>query len=326
MSPFSTRRRTLRGLAAVAAALTAAPQSVALAQAAAAPVTLDAVNRMDEARFVEAFGNVFELSPWVARAAFAKRPFATVSALYEAMMDAFRSASRQQQVAFFRGLSDIGDKHVASSAITDSSRREQARGGIGTMAEADLERLMELNQAYKARFGYGYTICVLRSTPETVLAQLRRRLKNDPDTELAVAMREQAYIVRLRIAELVAGPGSPRVFGDLNTHVLDAVSGTPAAGMRLELYERFGERLRRVAEVTTNALGRADILKDRPVPIGRYELRFQLADYFRSSGVPVGDQPFIDYVPVRFAVDDAEGHYHLPLICTPWTFATYRGS
>jgi 5-hydroxyisourate hydrolase-like protein (transthyretin family) len=67
--------------------------------------------------------------------------------------------------------------------------------------------------------------------------------------------------------------------------------GRPAAGMGLELYERFGERLRLV-----------------------------------GAGVAVGDKPFLDYVPLRVAVADAEGHYHLPLICTPWTYSTYRGS
>jgi 2-oxo-4-hydroxy-4-carboxy-5-ureidoimidazoline decarboxylase len=301
--------------AAAFAASALRPPSAARAQGAAKPVTLDEVNRMDEAKFVEVFGNVFELSSWVAKTAYAKRPFATVTALYDAMMGAFRAVPQEQQVAFFRSLSDIGDE-----------KRMQAAVGIRSMTDADLERLMQRNRAYKAKFGYGYKICVLRSTPETVVTQLERRLANDPATELANQLREQSFIVRIRIAELVTGPGVPRIHGDLNTHVLNAVSGKPAVGMRLELFELFGERLRRVSEVVIDTIGRADILSGRPLPIGRYELRFAVADYFRSAGVAVGDKPFIDYVPVRFAVDDAEGHYHIPLICTPWTFSTYRGS
>lgn len=328
MSPSTTGRRRLLHVAGAAAfaATTLRLPSLARAQGTAKPLTLDEVNRLDEAKFVEVFGNVFELSPWVAGSAYARRPFATVTALYDAMMESFRAAPQDQKVAFFRSLSDIGDTHVASSAITGASKHEQARSGIQTITNAELERLMQLNKAYKAKYGYGYTICVLRSTPETVVTQLERRMKNDPATELAVAIREEGYVARLRIADLVAGPGPLKVHGDLNTHVLNAVSGNPAVGMGLELHEIFGERLRQVSQVTTNALGRADLLKDRPLPIGRYELRFAVADYFRSSGVAVGDKPFIDYVPVRFAVDGAEGHYHIPLICTPWTFSTYRGS
>jgi hydroxyisourate hydrolase len=119
---------------------------------------------------------------------------------------------------------------------------------------------------------------------------------------------------------------APRVNGDINTHVLDAVSGQPAAGMVVELYAIEGETLRRISQETINAEGRADLWLGRPLTVGRYELRFQVADYFRKQGVRTGDPAYLDYVPVRFSVDTPNGHYQVPFICTPWSYSTSRGS
>ncbi len=124
----------------------------------------------------------------------------------------------------------------------------------------------------------------------------------------------------------VRAQSAPRVNGDISTNVLNAVSGQPATGMTVELFQVEGETVRRLSQATLNAEGRADLMKGRPLVVGRYELRFQLADYFRSQGVAVGNPPFLDYVPIRFSIDTPNGHYHVPLIATPWSYATYRGS
>ena len=98
---------------------------------------------------------------------------------------------------------------------------------------------------------------------------------------------------------------------------------------RIELLEwpAHGEP-RLVARATTNLDGRSDqpLIGGRPVPIGRYELRFHVGDYFARLGAPQGDPPFLDVVPVQFAVAEPEGHYHVPLLVTPWSYSTYRGS
>ena len=85
---------------------------------------------------------------------------------------------------------------------------------------------------------------------------------------------------------------------------------------------------RTIASATTNLEGRTDqpLIGGRPIPIGRYELRFHVGDYFARLGTPQGDPPFLDVVPVQFAVAEAEGHYHVPLLVTPWSYSTYRGS
>jgi 2-oxo-4-hydroxy-4-carboxy-5-ureidoimidazoline decarboxylase len=111
--------------------------------------------------------------------------------------------------------------------------------------------------------------------------------------------------------------------------VLDTHSGRPAAGISIELTELsdLGQP-RVVARAITNSDGRTDqpLIGGRPVPIGRYELAFHVGAYFADRGVPLSDPPFLDRIPLQFAVSDPEGHLHVPLLVTPWSYATYRGS
>lgn len=113
----------------------------------------------------------------------------------------------------------------------------------------------------------------------------------------------------------------------LTTHVLDTARGKPAAGMRVALFALDPER-RLLAELTTNRDGRADqpLLDGDAGAPGRYELVFQVAAYFRKLGLPLADPPFLDEVPIRFAIAEPAGHYHVPLLCSPWSYSTYRGS
>jgi 2-oxo-4-hydroxy-4-carboxy-5-ureidoimidazoline decarboxylase len=111
--------------------------------------------------------------------------------------------------------------------------------------------------------------------------------------------------------------------------VLDTHSGKPAAGISIVLTELsdLGES-RVVARAVTNSDGRTDqpLIGGRPVPIGRYELRFSVGEYFAARSVPLSDPPFLDEIPLRFSVSDPEGHLHVPLLVTPWSYSTYRGS
>ena len=196
------------------------------------------------------------------------------------------------------------------------------------MSEEAFARFHRLNDAYKAKFGFPFMICVRRHTRDSILAQFERRLGNDANTEFAAALQEVFYITRLRVAGKVTGEGMPAVNGRLSTHVLDTHAGRPAAGVAVELYELAGENAHYIQSAITNADGRTDkpLIADRPLPIGRYELRFAVGNHFRSRGIDSGDPPFLDIVPLRFSIAEPEGHYHVPLLCTPWSYSTYRGS
>jgi 2-oxo-4-hydroxy-4-carboxy-5-ureidoimidazoline decarboxylase len=110
--------------------------------------------------------------------------------------------------------------------------------------------------------------------------------------------------------------------------VLDNVSGKPAQGVKVSLYEVGASARALVAEALTNADGRTDrpLMADGPLRIGSYELNFGVADYFSANATPQSDPPFLDVVPIRFSIAEPEGHYHVPLLVTPWSYATYRGS
>ena len=290
--------------------------------------SLDDLNRVAAGAFSAAIGDTFELAPWVAEAAAARRPFATVAAVHDAMMGAVRAAPRERQLAFVCGHPDLAGKAARAGDVTEDSRREQASVGLDTLSEEEFARFHRLNDAYKAKFGFPFIVCVRRHTRDSILAQFERRLRHDAATEFATALQEISFITRLRLAAKVTGEGMPRVNGRLSTHVLDTHAGRPAVGIAIELYEFAGDRAHRIATATTNADGRTDqpLIGGRPLPIGRYELRFAVGDHFRSRGIEQGDPPFLDIVPLRFSIAEPEGHYHVPLLCTPWSYSTYRGS
>jgi len=116
--------------------------------------------------------------------------------------------------------------------------------------------------------------------------------------------------------------------GKLTTHVLDTASGTPAARMRIDFAARDAGGWRQLRTVHTNAQGRTDepLLADDAMRSGEYELTFHVADYFRGQGCPLAEPPFLDRVPIRFSIADVDAHYHVPLLCSPWSYSTYRGS
>jgi 5-hydroxyisourate hydrolase len=117
--------------------------------------------------------------------------------------------------------------------------------------------------------------------------------------------------------------------GHLSTHVLDVMNGCPAAGMTVKLQSIDGDHLRTIKTVTLNADGRADggpLLDALSMAAGRYRLVFSVAHYFRAKGVQLPSPPFIDEVPIDFGIADSEGHYHVPLLVSPWAYSTYRGS
>ncbi|MEO7760514.1 MAG: hydroxyisourate hydrolase [Casimicrobiaceae bacterium] len=115
----------------------------------------------------------------------------------------------------------------------------------------------------------------------------------------------------------------------LSTHVLDTANGVPAAGVRVTLH-RFNDadQAELIADRITNAEGRTDspLLSGESVPCGRYRLTFHAGDYFRGRGTRLPEPPFVDVVDLRFGIADPAGHYHVPLLVSPWSYSTYRGS
>lgn len=115
----------------------------------------------------------------------------------------------------------------------------------------------------------------------------------------------------------------------LSTHVLDTMHGTPAAGMAVELYSVAGEAATLVKRLQLNADGRnpdGPLFDNAGLKTGRYRLVFDVAAYFRARGVQLPDPPFLDRVSLDFGIAHTDQHYHVPLLVSPWSYSTYRGS
>jgi 5-hydroxyisourate hydrolase len=115
----------------------------------------------------------------------------------------------------------------------------------------------------------------------------------------------------------------------LSTHVLDTMHGTPAAGMAVELYTTGGSAAALVKRFVLNADGRnaeGPLFDSASLKKGTYRLVFDVAAYFRARGVALPDPPFLDRVTLDFGIAHADQHYHVPLLVSPWSYSTYRGS
>jgi 5-hydroxyisourate hydrolase len=116
--------------------------------------------------------------------------------------------------------------------------------------------------------------------------------------------------------------------GKLTTHVLDAAHGCPGSSIKIELYRVDGANLTLIASALTNHDGRCDapLLQGDEYRSGVYQLQFQAGDYYRARGVTLPEPAFLDVVVLRFGIDEGQEHYHVPLLLSPYSYSTYRGS
>jgi 2-oxo-4-hydroxy-4-carboxy-5-ureidoimidazoline decarboxylase len=291
--------------------------------------TLADLNACSKGDFVAALSNIFEYSPWIAEQAASARPFAGVEQLFAAMKAAVDRGAPELRLALIKAHPDLANKTQRAAGLTAESNDEQNSVGLDRLSDAEYEAFERVNNAYRTKFGFPYIVSVRRHTKDSILRDFERRLPNDPTTETQKSIEEICRIAALRLDLLVVGDDRLQVHGRLSTHVLDTHGGRPAAGIAVELVElsELGSS-RVVTRTITNADGRTDqpLIGGRPVPIGRYELTFSVGKYFGERHVPMSDPPFLDKIPLRFSVSEPEGHLHVPLLVTPWSYATYRGS
>jgi 2-oxo-4-hydroxy-4-carboxy-5-ureidoimidazoline decarboxylase len=291
--------------------------------------TLSDLNACSTDDFVAALANVFEYSPWIAERAASARPFAGVNQLFDAMKVAVDRAPSELRLALIKAHPDLANKTQRAAGLTAESSAEQNSVGLDQLSDAEYEAFERFNNAYRAKFGFPYILCVRRHTRDSILHDFERRLPNDAKTETQKSIEEICRIAALRLDQLVVSDDRLQVRGRLSTHVLDTHSGRPAAGIAVELVELSDLGASRVVtRMITNADGRTDqpLIHDRPVPIGRYELTFSVGKYFAGRQAAMSDPPFLDTIPLRFSVSEPEGHLHVPLLVTPWSYSTYRGS
>jgi 2-oxo-4-hydroxy-4-carboxy-5-ureidoimidazoline decarboxylase len=162
-------------------------------------MTLADVNALDRAAFVEALGWIVEDSPWVAERAWQQRPFADLDRLHAAMVAAVAAATHEEQLALLRAHPDLGTR----VRMSDASTGEQAGAGLDRLSRHDFDRLQQLNQAYREKFGFPFLFAVKGSTSQQILGALGERLPRGVDEERAEALRQVARIARFRLQETI---------------------------------------------------------------------------------------------------------------------------
>jgi OHCU decarboxylase len=166
-------------------------------------VTLDELNRLGAAAFVEQLGAVFEHSPWVASRAYDRRPFASDGELHQAMMTVVRAAAPAEQLALVRAHPELAGAEAREGTLTAHSTSEQARLGLTALSKDEFRRIGELNRRYREKFGFPCIIALkLHTSRASVFGEMERRLANDAQAELRAALEQIGHITRGRLDKM----------------------------------------------------------------------------------------------------------------------------
>lgn len=278
---------------------------------------------------VEFLGGIYEHSAWVATELVETDVSAikTVTDLAGAMKAIVADASRERKLELLCAHPDLCEKVSALKALTKESQEEQSSAGLQSLTEDELKTFTENNNAYREKFQFPFILAVRNATKYTVLAAMKGRVKNSLEVEFAQALAQVNKIAWMRILSKMR---SDEEKGFLTCHVLDTANGCPADNMRIHLHKINSEgKLELLGEFITNDDGRltgGPALKGPAFVVGVYQWTFYVAEYFASKGSSTAGTPFLDVIPLRFGIDNPDDHYHVPLLASPWSFSTYRGS
>ena len=168
-----------------------------------AMTSIAALNAADRATFVAATGFAFEHSPWIAEAAWERRPFADREQLHAALVAVVAEAPLERKIALIAAHPDLAGRVAREGRLTAASREEQSAAGLDRLTPAELARFAAANAAYRGRFGFPFVICAREHDTSSILAALERRADRPHDAEIATALDEIAKIARLRLEDAV---------------------------------------------------------------------------------------------------------------------------
>jgi 2-oxo-4-hydroxy-4-carboxy-5-ureidoimidazoline decarboxylase len=166
---------------------------------------LENLNAAEPDEFVASIGFAFEHSPWIAREAASRRPFADVTALHAALVSVIDAAPDEARLALILAHPDLAGRVAREGRLTAASSAEQAAAGLDVLTPDEIARFDADNAAYRARFGFPFVICAREHDKASILAELDRRRKSERSDEIGAALAEIAKIARLRLEDAL-GP------------------------------------------------------------------------------------------------------------------------
>lgn len=165
--------------------------------------TFAEINAWDRSAFTAKFAHLFEHSPWVAEAAWERRPFRDAAHLHAELCAAMRAAPRPRQLALIQAHPDLAGRLAQQQKLTAESTREQASAGLDALSAEEQARFQKLNDDYRARFGFPFIICARLNAKEAILAAMQARSGNSAEREFQIALGEIEKIARIRMADLL---------------------------------------------------------------------------------------------------------------------------
>lgn len=166
--------------------------------------SLSEINSLPRAEFVRLLGPVFEQSPWIAEAAWAKRPFPNREALRATVCQIVADAGPVAQLALIRAHPDLGGRLAQAGQLTAQSQGEQARAGLDRLSPAEIAWFQDRNAAYRRRFGFPFVICARLNNKDAIVRGFQERLQNPPAAEVKTALEEIYKIADLRLRDLAS--------------------------------------------------------------------------------------------------------------------------
>ena len=166
-------------------------------------IPLQDVNTLSPQQFVEAFGGIYEHSPWVAEAAAKQRPFASMQQMKHAFSQAVQQAPEIQKLALVRAHPELGHRMGIDPDLSAESTQEQGSAGLDRLSPAEYRQLRDLNDAYQKKFGMPFVICVRQATKAVILEAMEQRLTSSFTEELAEALKQIDAIAALRLQDKV---------------------------------------------------------------------------------------------------------------------------
>ncbi len=217
-------------------------------------------------------------------------------------------------------IGDIESLKKKYASTKDWASGEQS--GVESASEKTIENLAKVNKEYEEKFGYIFIVCATGKSAEEMLQLAEARLKNDPETEINLAMAEQQKITLIRLQKLLEDVSLDKR-SHITTHVLDTSVGSPGKGILVRLQNLHNEKWQNIAIGITDDDGRVgDLLPAwKMLAPANYQIIFGTGNYFEKSNLA----GFYPQVSIQFTVFD-ECHYHVPLLLNPYGYSTYRGS
>lgn len=251
-------------------------------------------------------------------------PFPDANTLFQkATLTWYDECKKPDWLEAFQHHPKIGEVESLQKKFTSTKEWASVeQAGVNAASRQTIEKLAKANLDYEEKFGFIFIVCATGKNAGEMLQLAEARLKNDPESELQIAMGEQQKITLIRLQKLI-GDISINQRSQITTHVLDTSKGYPGAGIVVRLQNKRNGQWQSMAVGITDNEGRVgDLLPAwKTLPQGNYQIIFETGDYFKKSNA----KGFYPEVCIQFTIFD-DGHYHVPLLLNPFGYSTYRGS